>query len=111
MAFKHYNPDTGITETFTKDRSTGKMVVNYSQDVEPFKTSNMRERSEAGENWKGDFHKVASIPQIVIQMWWNELKAAGHPNPNPLAKENHKWFIAKLNSSEFAALRTKEGNI
>ena len=73
--------------------------------------ANSIDRNAASTGWKQDFHKVASIPPLVVEMWYNELKAAGYANPNPMAKENNVWLMAKLNSNDFLKLRTKEGNI
>lgn len=106
-----YDPYTGITETYHKDPMTGQVRINKSQDLQPFMDSNAIDRSSASSGWKGDFHKVASIPLLVVEMWTNELKAKGYSNPNPMAKENNVWLMAKLNSNDFLKLRTKEGNI
>lgn len=106
-----YDPYTGITETYHKDPMTGQVRINKSQDLQPFINANAIDRSAASSGWKGDFHKVASIPLLVVEMWTNELKAKGYSNPNPMAKENNVWLMAKLNSNDFLKLRTKEGNI
>lgn len=106
-----YDAATGITETYKRDHLTGEIKVNRSQNVDPLFNVNAVERNGASTGWKEDFHKVASIPLIVIEMWTNEMKAAGFSNPNPLAKENEKWLIAKINSSDFFKLRTKTGRV
>ena len=103
------DPFTGITETFIKDGDTIK--VNQHQDLQPFIDANQSQRNNCGRGWKEEFHKVASIPPLIIEMWNNELKSLGHKNSNCLSKEHSKWFIAKLNSSDFLKLRTKEGQI
>ena len=109
--FVDYDPYTGITETFHKDQMTGVIKINQSQDVQQLTDNNQREKIQSGSGWAGDWHKVASIPLIVIDIWREELKAMGGRDANPLAKSNEKWFIAKLNSSDFLKLRTKEGMI
>ena len=106
-----FDPYTGITETFHKDPITGQVRVNKSQDLSPFMKANAIDRNSVKTGWKEDFHKVASIPPLVVEMWYNELKAAGYSNPNPMAKENNVWLMAKLNNSDFLKLRTKEGNL
>ena len=106
-----YDSFTGITETYYKDPLTGEIKVNKSADLTQSFNKNTIERNNASTGWKETFHKVASIEPIVIEMWYNELKAAGYSNPNPLAKENKAWLIAKLNSRDFQKLRTKEGVI
>jgi len=109
--FKDYDPHTGITETFYQDPMTGIIKVNQSQPVQLLTDNNKAERISAGSGWKESFHKVASIPLVVIDIWREELKLMGDRDPNPLAKSNEKWFIAKLNSNDFLKLRTKEGVI
>ena len=109
--FKDYDPYTGITETFYQDPMTGIIKVNKSQDTQKVTDNNKIDRTGSRTGWKEDFHKVASIPLVVIDIWREELKLMGDRDPNPLAKSNEKWFIAKLNSNDFLKLRTKEGVI
>lgn len=106
-----YDAYTGITETYYKDPMSNEIKVNKSKDLTLDFNINTIERNSAKTGWKESFHKVASVHPIVIEMWYNELRAAGYPNPNPLAKENKMWLIAKLNSRDFQKLRTKEGVI
>ena len=54
---------------------------------------------------------MASIPPIVIEMWTEELKAKGADCCNPTSAQNRKFLLSKLNSSEWAYLRTKQGVI
>ena len=102
---------TGIEETFTKDPMTGQVHIKKIQDVEGLLDLNLADKNNANKSWRGDMHKVASIPLIFIEQWREELKAMGAPNINPLARENKNFFIAKLNSRDWAKLRTKEGCI
>ena len=102
---------TGIVETFKKDEITGKVYVKKHQDVESLLDLNAADRSNTNKSFRGDMHKVASIPLIFIDQWREELKAMGATNVNPLARENKPFFIAKLNSRDWAKLRTKEGRI
>lgn len=102
---------TGIVETFKKDDLTGKIHIKKSQDVEGLLDLNSADRTSSNNSWRGDMHKVASIPLIFIEQWREELKAMGSANINPLARENKLFFIAKLNSRDWAKLRTKEGRI
>lgn len=106
-----YDAHTGITETFVKDQMTGVISINQSQDLSLLNKINTQQRNNAERGFKGDWHKVASIPLVMIEIWRNEMKAAGYSNPNPLAKENEVWLMAKLNSRDFSKLRTKEGRI
>ena len=95
---------SGITETYQSNHD-GTFTIKTSQDAAPFLADNASARSTADSGWKGDFHEVASVPPIVWNLWWKEL------GDDPGAKRNSKWLIAKLNSSDYLKLRTKEGNI
>ena len=75
--------------------------------VEELMDANKAERNNASENWKGDFHKVASIPMTIIIEWSKEVGGG----MNILKPENKKKFVAKLNDPDFVNLRTKLGNI
>jgi len=105
-----YDQFTGIKETFEKD-SNGRILIKKSQNIDSLLDLNTAEKNNNDKSFRGDMHKVASIPLIFIEMWWNELKEMGAPNPNPLAKENRAFFIAKINNSDFSKLRTKEGRV
>lgn len=103
-----YDQYTGMLEEIKKD-SSGVVVVKQHQDVEDIFKLNKQDRL-SDKGWKGDLHKVASIPLNIVNIWKEELKAIGR-NPWPFAKENRGWLIAKLNDSNFQNLRTKEGRI
>ena len=102
---------TGIIETFSKDSMTGKIHIHKQQDVNPFIAANQNELMNQSSGFKGGWHKMASIPPIVIEMWREEMKAKGYDNPNPLAAENKKFLLGKLNSPDWNKLRTKQGVI
>jgi hypothetical protein len=91
---------------------SGVVKVHQSVDLDPLIKQNAIERNSASTGFKGEtFHKMASVAPIVLDMWRQELKAKGYDNPDPLAKENKMWLIAKLNSRDYQKLRTKEGMI
>jgi hypothetical protein len=102
---------TGIIETFNKDATTGKIHIHKQQDVNPFLEANKRELSSQTSGFKGDMHKMASIPPIVLEMWREDMKAKGYKNPDPLAVEHRGLLKAKLNSPDWNFLRTKQGII
>ena len=83
----------------------GKTLIKSVQDTQSITDINQRMKNEADKGWKGDIHHVASIPKVVWNMWWKELGG------NPMAKENRKWLIARLNNKDWAKVRTKEGNL
>jgi hypothetical protein len=100
---------TGIIENYSV--VDGKVKVHKTQDVDPFLTANKRELNSQSNGFKGDMHKMASIPPIVLEMWTQDMRDKGYPNVNPLAMENRKYLLAKLNSPDWNFLRTKQGVI
>jgi len=102
---------SGIIETFQQHE--GKNVIRKHQNTDAIFHANNAELNThaSGNNWKGDMHKVASIPLIVVDMWREELKAKGLHNCDPLHGDNRTFLIAKINSSEWSKLRTKQGRI
>lgn len=99
--------DGDVREIYHKDAHDDKFHVEIVQDVSQYLRVNKEERNqtERGTPYgnKSAFHKVASIPEVVIAQWWKELGS------NPLSSENRGWLIAKLNSNEYNKLRTREG--
>lgn len=112
MKVVEYDPYTKVTETFYKDPSSNVIKIHQAKDLGPMLKQNAIERNSAPTGFKGEtFHKVASIDFIIIDMWREELKAKGYDNPNPLARENEAWLIAKLNSRDYSGLKTKDVTI
>ncbi len=106
----HYNC-TVITETFIKG-DNGKTHVKTYQNVDKILDANKQDmNANIGQGWKGDFHKVASVPWVVAIEWRNELIRQGASNPDPFHQSNKKYLIAKLNSSDFSNIRTKGGKL
>jgi hypothetical protein len=100
---------TGIKEVYHKEGN--KITIHKSADVSKELNQNQIEYNNASSGWKGHFHKVASIPTIMIEIWREELKRKGCPDVNPLSKNNRPFLMAKLNNGDYAKLRTKGGNI
>ena len=101
----------GITETFNKDKMSGDIQIVTTQDVDPFFKYNKAQFDNATRGFKGDMHKMASIPPVVIEIWREELKAKGGDDTNPLSAKNRKFLLSKLNSPDWNKLRTKQGVI
>lgn len=99
------NGDT--MEIFHKSPGDDKFHIEVVQDVAQYLRANRESQGNhrRRSSWGKGMHKVASIPQVVIEQWWREL------GDNPLAKHNRKWLAAKLNSNEFSGLRTRVGRI
>jgi hypothetical protein len=109
MRLFDHDKDTGITEHF--DVVDGRAVIKTSQDTTSIIDHNKRDAGNASSNWSGDMHHVARIPMIIVEQWRNELKASGAHDTNPLSTANKKFFISKINNSDFKSLRTKSGRV
>lgn len=94
-----------MIETIKLSDDGKKVVKQLSQDVQPYFEANARERIDNTGGWKGDFHKVASIPLVVFEQMNKEAGC------NLLKHENRDKLIALLNSSDYLKTRTKEGRI
>ena len=101
---------TGILEKYSKD-ADGKIKVYQTQDVKPFLEHNKTHMDAGSKGFQGDWHRMASIPPIVIVQWTEELKAKGADCVNPLDVKNRKFLLGKLNSPDWVKLRTKQGVI
>lgn len=84
----------------------GDLIVERIQDVEPILEANKRAFNGARDGWGGDFHHVASIPNVVIEKWCNEkgFTFADFMRDKRLVKRF-------LNDSENKFLRTRPGKI
>jgi len=103
---------SGTKETYYKDKMTGQVSVKKEQDVERIFSANIAEQNAIGNgSWKGDMHKVASVPWVIAEQWTNELKLKGAKNSSPFCAENRAFLISKLNDYNYSKLRTKKGRI
>lgn len=94
-----------IIETTHYDEMTGGLVVKKTQDTQAYLDQNQRERSMQTSGWKGDLHKVASIPVVLIEEWCKKH------NCNILEKQNRHLLMLEINSRDNRKLRTKEGRV
>ena len=62
-----YDPVTKITQWYHYDDITGNISLENVQDVTDIVEHNKRIFNQADERktWKGDTHKVASIPNVI----------------------------------------------
>ena len=105
MTWRLLDCDDGVATYHMLDEASNKTIIKTVQDVEPIFNINQQKRNEAARGWKGDFHEVAAIPEVLWDDWWRELGS------NPGSKENRAWLVAKLNNRDFFKVRTKEGHI
>ena len=101
---------TDIIEKYSKN-SDGKIEVYQTQDVKPFLEHNKQFEGANKKGFQGDWHRMASIPPIVIVQWTEELKKHGADCINPLDAKNRKFLLGKLNDPAWNKLRTKQGVI
>lgn len=109
MRLFDFDKETGIREDFAV--VDGRAVIKTSQDTSGIIDHNKRDSNNASTSWAGDMHHVARIPMIIVEQWRNELKASGAHDTNPLSSGNKKFFISKINNSDFKSLRTKSGRV
>ena len=77
--------------------------ITYRTDyaVDPTIEANTAMRNMASPGWKGDYHKVASVP---LNLFYDKL--------NPAIQQDDNKFLSRwLNDSDNRAWRTKEGRI
>jgi hypothetical protein len=94
-----------VIESYEYDEIEKKSVIKTTQDVEPYLDQNQVERNSQSSGWKGDLHKVATVPLIMIEKWSKELGC------NILEKKNRHLLMLKLNDRDYSKLRTKEGRL
>jgi len=101
------NPLTGAVETFYYDHANDTFTIETRENVTPLIEENKAFMSDAGGNgWKGDLHRVASIPFTVLP----QLEKLGIMTSGGRildAKRLKKW----LNDSENNVFRTRPGRI
>lgn len=84
----HQNPD-------------GSTTYRTDYAVDDTIEANTAMRNEAGPGWKGDYHKVASIP---LNIYWDQVHEA-------VMQDDNKFLSKFLNDSDNAAWRTKTGRV
>jgi len=88
-------------QVWSRFNPDGSQTFRTDYEVEPTIDENTAMRNLASPGWKGDYHKVASIP---LNVFWDQLAEA--------SKQDDDKFISKwLNDSDNRAWRTKEGRV
>ena len=89
------------------DTKEDKIHVGHTQDVSSILESNKRAFNESEKHDKyGDWNRVASVPAVVVMEWMKEginLMAPTYQDKVKIKK--------KLNSPEYAYLRTRKGRL
>jgi hypothetical protein len=97
-----HDPEMGITQWFIPESDGKSFVIQTSQNVSGIIEENKQAYTKFDErsNWKGTWHKVASIP---LDLFFR-LKKQG-------VVEDDAKFKRWLNSSEQRFLRTRPGRV
>jgi hypothetical protein len=95
-----------MKEIVHHDQNEDKLVIAHTQDVSGILERNKRAREESESRRMGDMERVACIPDIVVLEWMKEGINVMAPN-----KEDLKRMKKKLNSPEYAYLRTGGGRL
>lgn len=95
--------DAGITTREWFDEK-GNYVEEKIQDVEPALEANKRAANDYERVGGDHFIRAASIPAIIVLKWMNEGVNVFDPNCDAEVKR-------RLNSSEWAYLRTAPGRL
>lgn len=61
-----YDAAANTVETFHFDPDEDRLVVEVTQDISPILEENKTFMCDAADGWKGDMHRVASIPHSML---------------------------------------------
>jgi len=94
------NPHLGTTTYFHYNDADDSATFETLTEVDSFIDENKREFNDADTGWRGDMHKVASIPMTLYM----DLQKQG-------ILEDPKRLKAWLNDPENRYFRTKSGRV
>ena len=94
-----------MTEILHFDECSGKSIIQTIQNVDPYLKQIENEKKSTVSGWKGELHKVATVPLVLVERWNQEFKC------NILDKKNRHLLMLKLNDPEYSKLRVKEGRL
>lgn len=94
------NNMVGIKRYFSYDETADSYTIRTQQDVTDLVEANKAAANVASSDWKGDMHKVASIPLNV----YYDLKRRG-------ILDDPKRLKAWLNDPDNRFFRTKRGRV
>jgi hypothetical protein len=80
------------------------LIVHSYQDVEDIIEQNKREQT--GEKQKGDFRKIATIPNNVLAQWLADEWARGNVDMKLFDEQFNALVKRKLNDHDWLFLRT-----
>ena len=99
------DPLTGITRYWRHNPLDDTAYLETEQDVTAIMEANKRAFNDAENNWRGDMHRVATLPISLI----TTLQEQGiiDPKNDPKGVRFNKW----LNLPENRVWRTKPGRL
>ena len=86
---------------WVRHNDDGSMTFRTDYAVDPTVDANTAMRNAASPGWKGDWHKIASVPLNVFHDQLAEASRQG----------DEKYLSKWLNDSDNRAWRTKEGRV
>lgn len=96
-----------VKEKIVLDRTEDKLHIAHEQDVSEILSQNRAHANARDKHAKwNDFERVASIPAVVVMEWMKEGINVMAPSA-----DDKKRIKAKLNSPEYAYLRTRGGRL
>lgn len=99
-----WNPETGVSQIFHFDETTDNIHIETVYDTEPLLEENKAFDSLVGvdgaKKWKGDIHRVASIPMTIYM----DLMKKG-------ITKDQKAFRKWLNDPSNRYFRTRGGRV
>jgi len=98
-----YDPVTKVTQWYHYDEITGKISLETNQDVTAIveQNKNIFNQVDERKSWKGDIHKVASIPMSI----YHELAKISNNFKDQAAIK--RW----LNDPDNKVFRTRPGRV
>ena len=95
-----------LFDSIQHDTLNDSLTVTHSQDVSGVLAANKKAREDAEGRKMGETQRVASIPSVIVMEWMKEGINVMAPN-----REDFKRMKKKLNSPEWAYLRTGGGRL
>lgn len=102
----HIDPVSGVSQHFSYDDSDDTFTIRTSQDVSDVLEDNKYLNKEHNGNWKGELHRVASIPLALLP----ELEKKGIMTAGGKILD-HAALRRWLNDSNNAYFRTRPGRV
>ncbi|MDX3929101.1 MAG: hypothetical protein QHC90_25285 [Shinella sp.] len=93
-----YQSGRSVWSYFDGEKTILRIDYPVAQSIE----QNLLERNDAPRGWKGDWHKVASMPLNMV--YDSGLVDA-------MNQHDDRWISRMLNDSDNRAWRTKEGRV